>query len=196
MTDHNNHYSLQQLQSGDEEAFRNLVENYKSRVLNSCYRFVHDKHDAEDLAQKVFMEVYRSIKYFKDASQLSTWIYRIAVNASLDFLRKKKRKKRFGYVLSLAGIKGETIEIPQPAALNPQNDLLHKERVQILNQAIAALPENQQIAITLSKYEGLGNNEIAEIMALSISSVESLIYRAKKNLQTSLRDYYEKKLLL
>ncbi|MBA4313521.1 MAG: RNA polymerase subunit sigma-24 [Chlorobiaceae bacterium] len=177
-------------------SFEELVKLHQDQVLNTCFRFVNNKEDAEDLAQDVFMEVYHSIDSFRGDAKLSSWIYRIAVNKSLDFIRKKKRKKRFAFVLSLAGFGDEEQELQLPVTSNPHTDLEQKERTQILNKAIDLLSENQKVAITLSKYEGLSNKEIAEIMGTSVSAVDSLIHRAKNNLQKKLhkfmRSTYEK----
>ena len=183
---------INQLKATSEHAFKLLVETYQEKVLNTCYHFLHNKLDAEDLAQEVFIEVFRSIDHFKEDAQLSTWIYRIAVNKSLDSIRKKKRKKRFAYVMSLTGIGEVEKELPLPAPSNPQVDLEQKERIKILNQAIDSLPENQKVAITLSKYEGFSNKEVAEILGTSLSAVESLIHRAKINLHKKLYQFYEK----
>jgi RNA polymerase sigma-70 factor (ECF subfamily) len=185
---------IHKLKSGDEPNFREFVESYKHRVLNTCFRFVHNPNDAEDLAQEVFIEVYRSIRHFKENAELSTWIYRIAVNKSLDFIRKKKRKKRFAYVRSLAGFGEAKKELQLPAPSNPQTDLEQKERLQILNQALDSLPDNQRIAITLNKYEGFTNKEIARIMDTSVSAIDSFIHRAKKNLHKKLYQFYEEHL--
>ena len=183
---------LNRLKSGDETAFRNFVESHQDKVLNTCYRFVRKQDDAEDLAQEVFIEVYRSIGRFREDAELSTWIYRIAVNKSLDFVRKMKRKKRFTFVLSLAGFEDENRELQLPVSINPHTELELKERVRILNRAIDSLPENQKVAITLSKYEGFSNKEIAEIMDTSVSAVHSLVHRAKYNLHKKLYQFYEK----
>ena len=175
-------------------SFEELVKFYQEQVLNTCFRFVDNKEDAEDLAQDVFVEVYNSIDSFRGDVKLSSWIYRIAINKSLDFVRKKKRKKRFAFVLSFAGFGDEEKELQLPAPANPHTDLEQKERTQILNKAIDLLPENQKIAITLSKYESFSNKEIAEIMETSVSAVDSLIHRAKNNLQKKLHIFYEKHL--
>jgi RNA polymerase sigma-70 factor (ECF subfamily) len=172
-------------------SFEGLVKLHQNQVLNTCFRFVNNRDDAEDLAQDVFMEVYNSIDSFRGEAKLSSWIYRIAVNKSLDFVRKQKRKKRFAFVLSLAGFGDEEKELQIHAPANPHSDLEQMERTQILNRAIDSLPENQKVAITLSKYEGFSNIEIAEIMGTSISAVDSLIHRAKNNLQKKLYKYFE-----
>ncbi len=172
--------------------FRKIVEAYQENVRNTCFRFVKNKEDADDLAQEVFIQVYESLAHFREDSELSTWIYRIAVNKSLDFIRKKKRKKRFAQLTSLFGFDDEKEEIILPDNDNPQENVEQKERKQILDSAIDQLPENQKTAITLSKYEGFSNKEIAEIMNLSLSAVEALMHRSKKNLHKLLYDYYEK----
>ncbi len=176
------------------DSFKELVKLHQDQVLNTCFRFVNNREDAEDLAQDVFVEVYNSIDSFRGDAKLSSWIYRIAVNKSLDFVRKKKRKKRFAFVLSLTGFGDEEKELQLPVTSNPHTDLEQKERNQILNKAIDSLPENQKVAITLSKYEGFSNKEIAEIMKTSVSSVDSLIHRAKNKLQKKLHKFYEKHL--
>lgn len=185
---------VEKIRFGKFGSFEELVELHQERVLNTCFRFVNNKEDAEDLAQNVFVEVYKHIDSFRGEAKLSTWIYQIAVNKSLDFVRKKKRKKRFAFVLSLSGFGDEEKELQLPTPANPHTDLEQKERIHILNQAIALLPENQKVAITLSKYEGFSNKEIAEIMGTSFSAVDSLIHRAKNKLQKKLHQFYEKHL--
>ncbi len=172
--------------------FKILVESHQEKVRNTCFRFLKNREDADDIAQEVFVQVYESLGHFREDAELSTWIYRIAVNKSLDFIRKKKRKKRFAQITSLFGFSEEKEEIVLPAHGNPHEDMEKKERKQVLDSAIAQIPENQQIVITLSKYEGFSNKEIAGIMKLSLSAVEALMHRAKKNLHKLLYDFYEK----
>ena len=186
------HELLTQIKAGHPDAFRRLVELYQHNVVNICYRFLHNREDAEDMAQEVFLEVYASIDTFREEAKLSTWMYRIAVTKSLDFLRKQKRQKRFGRVRQLLGPQEEVKHAPASLQQTPHQELEQQERAQILRQAIDGLPENQQIAFTLSKYDGLSYTDIADVMGTSISSVESLIHRAKKNLQKKLYRYYEK----
>ncbi len=148
--------------------------------------------DADDIAQEVFIQVFESIPHFREEAQISTWVYRIAVNKSLDFIRSKNRKKRFAYLTSLfkSGEDEEIIEIPSYDS--PDKELDDKERKEVLDFALQKLPDNQKTAIVLSKYEGFSNNEIAKIMDLSLSAVEALMYRAKKNLHKELYNYFEK----
>lgn len=171
--------------------FETIVKTHQEKVRSTCFRFVKNPHEADDVAQEVFIQVYESLDRFRSESELSTWIYRIAVNKSLDYLRKKKRKKRFGNLVSIFGFGEGQEEIPLPAEGNPQSDLEDMQRREVLQNALEKLPENQHRAIVLSKYEGFSNQEIANIMELSVSAVESLIHRAKKNLHKLLYSYYE-----
>lgn len=185
---------LQRLKQKDPDAFRALVELYQNRVIKTCYRFLHNQDDAEDVAQDVFIEVYLSISGFREEAKLSTWIYRIATTKCLDFIRKKKRKKRFFIKKDSSGLTPPIELVPAEASTQPDKQIEAQERVGILQQAVDSLAENQKIAITLSKYEGFSNKEIAEVMETSLSSVESLIHRAKKNLEKKLYRYFEKRL--
>ncbi|MGD9994576.1 MAG: RNA polymerase sigma factor [Salinivirgaceae bacterium] len=185
---------IQKLKNGDEPAFRTLVEKHKDNVVNTCFGFVNNYHDADDLAQDVFVEVFRSIDSFKEDSKLSTWIYRIAVNKSLDFIRKTKRKKRWSELFRFDTGNDESIDNWVPHNQTPDIELEQKERIEILKLAIDNLPPNQKAAFTLQKYEDLSYQEIAEVLNTSLSSVESLMHRAKQNLKKSLKSYYENKL--
>jgi len=183
---------IQKLKEGDTAAFQQLILQHQHRVINTCYGFVHNREDAEDIAQEVFLEVYQSIEKFRGDAKLSTWIYRISVTKSLDFIRKQNRKKRFGTLRSIFGREKEIEQLPAPASHNPGKILEQQERANALKHAVDALTENQRIAITLHKYEGFSYKEVADIMDTSVSSVESLIHRAKQNLRKKLYAYYEK----
>lgn len=185
---------IAQLKKGDGEAFRQLVDNYQKLVLNSCYKFVYNRETAEDLTQDVFIEVYRSINTFRADSKLSTWIYRISISKSLDYLKGQKRKKRFAILKSLFGEDEVEERISAPESVGPDKVLENEDRVKVLAWALNKLPESQRIAFTLSKYDEMSYQEISEILGVSISSVESLIHRAKLNLKKKLYSYYQKHL--
>ncbi|NTW54098.1 MAG: RNA polymerase sigma factor [Chlorobaculum sp.] len=173
-----------------DRSFSELVAEHQDMVVNTCFRFVFNREDAEDLAQEVFIEVYRSLEKFREESKLSTWIYRIAVTKSLDHLRKLKRKKRFSSLKRVIGIDDPADSIPAPSDDNPGDALVNKERVAVLQNALDALPDNQKTAFLLSKQDGYSNQEIADILQTTIPAVESLIHRAKKNLQSRLERHY------
>ncbi len=185
---------ISELKNGSEPAFKELVEKYQNIVVNTCFRFVWNKEDAEDITQEVFCSVFRSISGFREGSQLSTWIYRISVTESLDFIRKRNRKKRIGNFLKVFGITSQVEQVAAPQSANPDTCFEVNERLRIIHQAINSLPDSQKVAFTLSKIDGLNYKEIAKIMETTLSSVESLIHRAKKNLQKKLHHYYEKNL--
>lgn len=174
--------------------FEELVLSLQEKVRNTCFRYVNNVEDADDIAQEVFVKVYESLDSFREDSQLSTWVYRIAVNKSIDFLRSKKRKKRFAQLTSLIRNTSEGEEVLEISNFNtPEKDLEDKERAQILNWGLASLSENQKTALILSRYEGFSNKEISKIMELSISAVEALQHRGKKNLKKKLQSYFEKR---
>ncbi len=185
---------ITKLIAGDETAFKQLVVQYQQLVVNTCFGMVHNTEDAEDIAQEVFIEVYRSVHKFRADSKLSTWLYRIAVNRSLNFIRDNKKNKWFQSFED--AVKTKNSEIPKLTGSdieNPEYELENRERANMLHEAINKLPENQKIAFSLNKYEELSYKEISEVLDLSVSSVESLIHRAKKNLQKKLYTCYKKK---
>lgn len=180
---------VERLKKGDEAAFKMIVDTWQDMVYNTSLGIVQSNEDAEDVAQEVFVQVYESIGQFKGDSKFSTWLYRIAVTKSLDHLRKKKRKKRFAFVQSLFGMNEEEVR-HEPEFNHPGVSLENKEKAAVLFRAIDKLPDNQKAAFTLHKLEGLSYQEVAEIMETTVSSVESLMHRAKTNLKKNLTDYY------
>jgi len=173
---------IQGLRNGDESAFKYLVETYQDRIYNTALAIVQNAEDAEDVAQEVFIQVYRSIHSFKGESKLSTWLYRIATTRALDLLRSRKSKKRAGFIQRLFGEGNEPVyEIPD--FHHPGVALDKKENAAKLFKAIRQLPENQKIAFTLHKVEDLSYQEISAIMKTSVAAVESLMHRAKQNLR-------------
>jgi RNA polymerase sigma-70 factor (ECF subfamily) len=176
----------------DEEAFRQLVELYRDYVYRICYSFLKQAEEAEDIAQEVFIEVYRSATGFRAESKISTWIYRIAVNKSINHLNSRPYKFNFKQVISIYNKDNNPRKIESDKNDTADYETDTSEKSKILYNAIDKLPDHQKIAFTLNKIDGLPYQEIAEIMGLSLSSVESLIHRAKMNLQKKL-DYYFKK---
>ncbi len=173
--------------------FRQLFDANSRKVFNIALNLVQSIEDAEDITQDVFIEVHRSLPQFEEKSDVSTWIYRIAVNKSLDFLRSKKRKKRFAFFTTLFHSESgeplhEVSHFEHPGAM-----LENKEQTKILMSAVDSLPENQKTAFVLSKIEGLPQKQIALIMRLSGKAVEALLQRAKWNLKKSLEIYFDER---
>ncbi|MCX6163903.1 MAG: RNA polymerase sigma factor [Ignavibacteriae bacterium] len=179
---------IEKIIGNDREAFRELYDKFSSRVYNTILGILQNTEDAEDVTQEVFIQIFRSIQNFKQDSTLSTWIYRITVNKALEFIRSKKRKKRFAIVKSIFA--KEEVEEPIDF-LHPGIIEENKERGKILFKAIEKLTDKQKTAFVLNKVENLSYKEISEIMKLSLSSVESLIFRAKENLKKDLYDFYK-----
>ncbi|MDT0605451.1 RNA polymerase sigma factor [Croceitalea rosinachiae] len=181
------------LKEQSQAAYAKLLDDYQRKVFNTCLSFVPNAEDAEDIAQEVFIEIYNSVKKFKGDSKLSTWIYRISVNKSLEFIRKRNTKKRFGF---MQPISGNAIPVDRSSYFtefnHPGIQLEDKERNEILFKAINQLPESQKVVFTLHKIDGFSYKEVSEITNKSISSIESLLFRARKNLKDILTKFYKK----
>ncbi|MFN4810663.1 MAG: RNA polymerase sigma factor [Bacteroidota bacterium] len=174
---------IERLKRGEESAFRSLVEQYQDLVYNTALGIVQNESDAEDVAQEVFIQVFRSIGTFKSEAKLSTWIYRITTTRALDLLRARKSKKRFGLLKRLWETEEESPVENISDFNHPGVSLERKEEAAQLITAIAQLPENQKVAFVLHKLEGLSYLEIAEVMGNTLPAVESLMHRARLNLR-------------
>ncbi len=182
---------IKQVKSGNKDAFRILVGNYHQMVIRICMSFVNQQEDAEDIGQEVFIEMFKSMSSFREESSLSTWLYRMAVNKSLDFIRQKKRKKR-GYGL-LSNMDHSELANLSVADLNDSDGIMEEEeRRRILMNVMLKLPERQRVALTLSKLDELPQKEVARIMDVSEGSIESLLVRGKKKLKELLLPHKEK----
>ena len=178
---------IEQLRQGNEEAFKKLVSLFQEKVFNTAVNFLQNQQDAEDAAQEVFIQVYNSIGQFKENSTLSTWIYRITITKCLDHTRSKKRKKRFAFISSLFSEKNDLL-YESPDFNHPGVQLDRKEDAAILFKMVNSLPENQKTAFLLNKIEGMSYIEIADVMKLSESAVDSLLQRAKQNLRKKINE--------
>lgn len=181
---------------GDKNKFSLLVNKYQQMVFRICIGFVHDKDDADDLTQEIFIQAFQSLSGFKGKASFSTWIYRIAVNASLNKVRSSSKNpilKRLDTFFRT----GEEKNIANSSYDNddPENIIIQKEHKEMVTKALDSLPENQRTAIILSKYDDLSQKEIAEIMNTTEGAIESLIQRAKKNLRDKLSSDFKKKIL-
>ena len=183
---------IEQLQAGTQVAFSRLLDDYQQKVFGTCISFIPNKEDAEDVAQEVFLEVFKSISKFKGNSKLSTWIYKITTNKCLEFIRKKNAKKRFVFMQTLLGNEIPFDKTRYFTEVNHPGILLeNKEKSAIIFRAINTLPESQRVIFTLAKIDGKSYQEIIEITGKSLSSVESLLFRAKKKLQQKLANFYK-----
>ncbi len=164
--------------------FEKLYHEYKTLVFNVALNYLQNIEDAEEITQDVFVKVYNSLESFNGKSSHKTWIYRITINQCLDCIKQKNSQKRF----FIFGKKSQNEQEYLNTATFEHPGILmeNKEDAAILFEVINTLTENQKTAFLLSKLDGLSNPEISDIMQLSISSVESLIFRAKVSLQDKL----------
>lgn len=180
---------LQKIAQGKESALAGLYQLFKDQVYNTALSYLQNKATAEEVTQDVFVKIFRSAALFEGRSSVSTWIYRITVNQSLDRLNYDRRQKRFAIVQRLfQGESERPVELPHfehPGVL-----LENKENARILFQAIESLPDQQKTAFILSFIEDLPRKEVAAVMILSLKAVESLLQRAKANLRTRLDEFY------
>ncbi|MBI2839311.1 MAG: RNA polymerase sigma factor [Acidobacteria bacterium] len=173
-----------------DEEFDRLVNEQKDRVYSVALSFLRNSYDADEVAQDVFVEVWRSIEGFKGQSKLETWIYRITVHKCLDLIKSRKRKKRSGILVSLFE-NDRALDLPSATFDHPGIALEHKERALLLFAAIDSLPAKQRLAYTLCDVDGLSYEEIAEVLQTTVSAVESLIFRARKELRERLRRHFK-----
>ena len=180
---------IDQLRRKEEKAFKQLVDEYQKMVFRTCMGIVHSEDDADDVTQEVFIEAFRSIDTFRADAKVSTWLYRIAINKSLNFIRDNKRNR---LLQSLQAKKLPDIPDEENHQDQPFEAIQQQQRKKIIDSAIDSLPKNQRTAFVLHKFDELAYKEIAEIMNISLSSVESLIFRARQNLQKKLLHCYKK----
>ncbi len=162
--------------------FEQLYNDHKKLVFNLALQYVQHTEDAQEITQDVFVSVHQSLHHFREQSSVTTWIYRIAINKSIDFIKAKKRKKRFGFLTSLFYEGTNEVRYDLTGFDHPGVQLEHKERLKIIFSYINQLPDNQKTALILSKIEKKSQAEIAIIMEISAKAVESLVQRAKTNL--------------
>jgi RNA polymerase sigma-70 factor (ECF subfamily) len=184
---------LRKTAARDHGAFKSLVTRYQQQVLRVCHRMLGRHQDAEDAAQDVFLNVYRHAGAFQGQSKVSTWIYRIAVNTSLNHLRKRRRDVLMDD--SPRPYEQQRMDEDRLATDDrerPDARFEAGERGRLLAGALDKLPEQQRTALILHKSEGLSCAEVAEVLEKSLSSVESLIHRARRNLRKRLAEKLKK----
>jgi len=167
---------IEEFLGGKEEGFEMLVRKYQDRVLNIVYSLIGQDRESEDIAQEAFLKVYHNLSSFKRQSQFSTWLYRIVVNTTYDFLRKRKN-----FISNK-----NTLESSLATCEGPKDALLIKERDALIQKAIGKVPVKYRAAVVLKDIEGLSYVEISKVLHCSIGTVESRIYRARQFLKEEL----------
>jgi len=179
-----------ELRSGNMAAFDVLLAKYRKPIINFMYRMVHNQAVAEELAQEVFLRVYRSRETYRAEARFSTWLYRIATNLGVNHARDTKHE-RSASTIYLDEPDPETGTTPDVADSTPsaEADMLQRERMNAIRQHVLALPERQRIAVLMHKYEGLDYKQIGEVLKLSESATKSLLFRAYQTLREKLKDF-------
>jgi RNA polymerase sigma-70 factor (ECF subfamily) len=177
---------------GDRAAFTELVEKYKQPVMNFVYRSLRDETEAEDLAQNVFLQVYKSRARYERTAKFSTWLFTIARNLCLNEIRRRSRHP----AESLEETHAEHEDQPSrqyedKKVLLPTENVLHGELAKKIEEALAELPENQRTAILLCRQDELSYEEIAEVLGCSLSATKSLIHRGRETLKEKLKPYLQ-----
>lgn len=183
---------MQRVREGDENAFRELVERHQRVVINVIHRSIGDAWEAEDLAQRVFVQVYRSAGRYKPTAKFTTWLFTVVHNTVLNEHRRRARHATD----SLEAMSeprdpdGAGVQVADARTPDPASETMERELQARILEAIERLPEQQRTAVILCRYEGLPYEEIAKVLKCSVSAVKSLLHRARLTLKDELRGYY------
>jgi len=178
------------VKAGDEPAFDYLVQKYRRPIVSFMYRMAHNAAAAEDLAQEVFLRVYRSRASYEASAKFTTWLYRIATNLAVNHARDT-RHERPEVTVSLDEPDeetGNTFELPD-GAMNAEQAMVRRERMKAIRRKVEALPEQQRLAVIMHKYQQMDYKQIAEVLKRSESATKSLLFRAYETLREQLKEY-------
>ncbi|HEV2021007.1 MAG TPA: sigma-70 family RNA polymerase sigma factor [Terriglobales bacterium] len=175
------------VKAGDDSAFEHLVEKFRRPLVGFLYRMARNHAVAEELAQEVFLRVYRSRKTYRASAKFTTWMYRIAVNLAVNHARDS-RNRRGEVSLDEPKEGGAAFEVAD-GELTAEQDLLRRERVRAIRSHVEALPERQRLAVVMHKYQGLDYRQIAQVLKLSESATKSMLFRAYETLRESLKEF-------
>jgi RNA polymerase sigma-70 factor (ECF subfamily) len=179
---------MERVGAGDHEAFRELVERHQVAVLGTVAKMLGNPSEAEDIAQQVFLRIWRNAKRYRPDAKFTTYLYTITRNLVFNETRRRSRKKE---------VSADELEensnhlIAASSDRQPDSELLQVELQRAVDAAIAGLPEAQRMAVVLRRYEQLSYEEIAEVLSLSVSAVKSLLFRARTTLRETLSGYLE-----
>jgi len=178
------------VKAGDDSAFDYLVQKYRRPMIGFMYRMARNTAAAEDLAQEVFLRVYRSRANYEASAKFSTWLYRIATNLGVNHARDT-RHERPENMMNLDEPDSETGTTPDLADKTPhvEEEILRRERLAAIRQKVEALPERQKLAVLMHKYQDMDYRQIAEVLKLSESATKSLLFRAYETLRAELKEF-------
>jgi len=178
------------VKAGDDSAFDYLVQKYRRPIVSFMYRMAHNSATAEELAQEVFLRVYRSRGNYEPSAKFSTWLYRIATNLGVNHARDTRHERAENTVnLDEADSEtGQTVDLPDKTP-SIEEEILRRERLAAIRQKIEALPERQKMAVLMHKYQQMDYRQIADVLKLSESATKSLLFRAYETLRTQLKEF-------
>jgi RNA polymerase sigma-70 factor (ECF subfamily) len=176
--------------SGDDPAFDYLVEKYRRPMISFMYRMTHNQAVAEELAQEVFLRVYRSRQSYEASAKFTTWLYRIATNLAVNHARdtKHERPENTVNIDEPDAETGMTVDVAD-TGLNAEQTILRRERLAAIRQQVEALPERQRMAVLMHKYQNMDYKQIAAVLRLSESATKSLLFRAYETLRETLKEF-------
>jgi RNA polymerase sigma-70 factor (ECF subfamily) len=179
-----------ELKAGNMAAFDVLLAKYRKPIVHFMYRMVHNQAVGEELAQEVFLRVYKSRETYRAEAKFSTWLYRIATNLGVNYARDHRQERSVSTVY-LDETDAETGTTPDVADGTPSAEvsLVRRERMQAIRKHVLALPERQRMAVLMHKYEGMDYKQIGEVLKLSESATKSLLFRAYQTLRVNLKDF-------
>jgi RNA polymerase sigma-70 factor (ECF subfamily) len=179
-----------ELRAGNMSGFDFLIQKYRKPIVNFMYRMVHNQAVAEELAQEVFLRVYRSRETYRAEARFSTWLYRIATNLGVNYARDN-RHERNASMIYLDAADEETGTTPDVADSTPgaEVSMLRRERMNAIRQHVMALPERQRMAVLMHKYEDMDYRQIGDVLKLSESATKSLLFRAYQTLRERLKEF-------